>query len=371
MSLFKKARKLQNKLRGFLQHASHRTFESPVKSHEMQDMPGKSLQHLPPKPSAPLIDTREMKEEPHNPLDHAPLKPAASFFKSHETEEAPHDPLQHAPPKPAEPATPTCMEAIEPAVPTQPVSINRVLRENCRQKLWVEPLAWIDQPRLLGFYFQKHHSERPPSRSQKWRADEDVVSLLRLCGFKPHSHYETLLFTTTNLAVPLVANILFRPTKSRTPRMIHVKHSWISESRIRRHGPRTDDPSSPVNRKKEIKLRKMTPVDITQDPYVVALLIAVAQKQRDGKAREKSHYDVGLVITHHPLEETGCSMHVYHARIPVGVLQRLEKPGREFAVEEGVAVDVYPVEFGGDGKVVGLERIQEALGWDGGGRCWY
>lgn len=44
--------------------------------------------------------------------------------------------------------------------PNLPVSINQVLRQNSRKRLYLHPLAWTaDQPRLLGFYFHKEQAE--------------------------------------------------------------------------------------------------------------------------------------------------------------------------------------------------------------------
>lgn len=215
--------------------------------------------------------------------------------------------------------------------PPQPGSIQAIIREQCRSRLYVPPIAWTsNQPRLLGCHFvfetlrargERHGgAERESTIQQRteeyqqrilaaaglqgpaiaswWRAAvEDFLRTYNICPLR-YAHkslctsFLLLTFPRSDSTLPfrlggrVVAKIktdgIFS-AGSTAPFLVYINLETIdalrekhvhSRSRLgRRH-------SFPVATLKQKKLRSLQPQHKTEDPYILAALIALAQEQQ-------------------------------------------------------------------------------------------
>lgn len=158
------------------------------------------------------------------------------------------------------------------------------------------------------------------------------------------------------------------------PSAIAIDAFFINQIRKDAYYPKKPcDPGIPGQTRRAKLLKRITPPDMREDPYIVAFLIALAQRQKKhfkktGTTRPPpSHFSVSLFMTHMPPSEEEMPsrhffMHGYHAKIPLSLLRRLEEPGRVFEEEPGIPVRCYPVEFVRmEGKVCCVHPRDEIL----------
>ncbi|KAK4078362.1 uncharacterized protein Triagg1_3378 [Trichoderma aggressivum f. europaeum] len=241
--------------------------------------------------------------------------------------------------------------------PPEPSSINDILRQHCRESLYVKPLYWtLHHLELLGCQFyakiekeeNARHAENAGSfqgHSQGQPGDQvpnttklPPDTIIRRAGFSSTlkfyfnsrhvnslSTYGTFLHTLYKSDGPRLAFLSLRDVGVRRNMSIRLRH-------VRR--------SSPEYRALQKKRDQVWPVNEVEDPYVAAVLIALAQKQQrqqhtaavtqadtlnrgDASDGETKAYEVFLMA--HSAMDKPC-LYFYTARIPSSFLGRLDNP---------------------------------------------
>ncbi|KAL7941401.1 hypothetical protein V8C42DRAFT_335051 [Trichoderma barbatum] len=292
-------------------------------------------------------------------------------------------------------ASPSASLPLASIAPPEPLSINGILRQRCRKRLYVTPLHWkLQQLDLLGCRFRgrgeekkkinhnesEGHVQEPPSlqgqpqgqlqgkvkgttkylptnevireassclrwvRLASSRA-EDVQYLLEHCGMTI-DNYSTLSFYFNGRRVAhLHTDGTFLRTSSKLdgPSLAFLNLRSVGIRRDNSIRPRRfkviNPPACNIRRRKQESIR---PVNEAEDPYIAAVLIALAQEQQHQQAnvaakqenpldREYTpdmgpkHYKV-FVLALSALE-TPC-LYFYTAQIPSSFLDRLDKPSQ-------------------------------------------
>ncbi|KAH6623806.1 hypothetical protein F5144DRAFT_372150 [Chaetomium tenue] len=267
--------------------------------------------------------------------------------------------------------------------PPQPGSIQAILREQCRSRLYVSPIAWTsNQPRLLGCDFaiqmlgatgERHGGAEKESTTQQRteKYQERIFAAANLQGpaiaswwkgavedflgtynIRPLRSGSTLPFRFGDRVVAKIKPDAIFSAGSTAPFLVYInletiaalreKHVY-SRSRVgRRH-------SFPVATLKQKKLRSLQPRLKTEDPYILAALIALAQEQQL-QSRQATHgraVDAQAQLsrpseTEAPLHDTtsfkvhalvvsGANaqvLYVYKASIPSEFLENFQKPSQ-------------------------------------------
>ncbi|RAL04869.1 uncharacterized protein BO80DRAFT_441717 [Aspergillus ibericus CBS 121593] len=240
---------------------------------------------------------------------------------------------------------------MRPAAPDCPspdaTSINNLLRANSRERLYVLPICWtLRQPRLLGCHFTlekiRWGKGDPPSKS--------VVQILR----DQHPAYKSPIYAIAQLTLPGtlaakkcdVANILrcynlfslgpdsslsfsfaqreaallptdgiFAPPGA-PPSLAYITFDFIQTLRkktvYRPPGGRRNRPVVNLHQK---RLRSLEPPNPAEDPYLIAMLIALAQAQRR-QADTGERYDGQSTAHRQPRARTASAMDGMVPRAP-------------------------------------------------------
>ncbi|PWY71768.1 hypothetical protein BO94DRAFT_589836 [Aspergillus sclerotioniger CBS 115572] len=221
-----------------------------------------------------------------------------------------------------------------PALPTI-TSIHGLLRDNHRERLYVPPICWTArQPRLLGYYFARDkvlvEKGDPPSKL--------VVQNLRDQRplYKNPIHAIAQLLRPGTLAAKQldVANLLrpyslFRLAPDSLPfyfgQRIAAPIPIDALNVCRPRGGRANKPVQNIHQK---RLRSLEPRNPAEDPYIISILIALAQAQRQQTDTPKStsrSFQVTVLATVGILAD---GVYVYTATTPTEFLDRLDAPSQ-------------------------------------------
>ncbi|KAF6827077.1 hypothetical protein CMUS01_09166 [Colletotrichum musicola] len=110
------------------------------------------------------------------------------------------------------------------------------------------------------------------------------------------------------------------------PSIAHIYYADIEAARKSRLRPSTRSrPSGPIQSLRKIRLRRLTPVSLTRDPYIVAVLIAMAQGQarRGFASLGTESFRVNLLLND---LDNKSHLHVFTAVIEKVLLERLANP---------------------------------------------
>ncbi|PYH69194.1 uncharacterized protein BO88DRAFT_415123 [Aspergillus vadensis CBS 113365] len=198
----------------------------------------------------------------------------------------------------------------------EPNSIESFLRDNSRDRLYVPPIAWtLRHLRLLGCRFTLQTSkrkERPHSqvvisdspvhdlRKPNLPADlrramlqfggrrtsevrkTAIKEIVGAYGFSRLSHsYESLSFYFRQQPVASVWTEGVFSRKSTGPSLAYVTFDGIQSRRSKFvHNSPGKGFNEPVFRTCDKKLRSLQPENTVEDPYIMGILVALAQEQR-------------------------------------------------------------------------------------------
>ncbi|ROT36189.1 hypothetical protein SODALDRAFT_381422 [Sodiomyces alkalinus F11] len=235
--------------------------------------------------------------------------------------------------------------------PGEPPSINSLLRSHCRARLYVPPIAWAAlQLDLLGCRFAKVKGPRsPPTPSQENRGDLDPqcrkddqrqtairnARYLRALGTLEFKRAAMLSVLAYFDMVPVQPELPFRFKGQ-------VVKRFIRGPRLKTHTNRVNWPMISLRQK---RLRSIHPIKKARDPYIMALLIALAQAQRleHGNPTQTVGTGSGPQATEAnptPFKTSvakvqvlalddgavPASIYVYTARMPSSFLDKLDRP---------------------------------------------
>ncbi|KAK3291878.1 uncharacterized protein B0H64DRAFT_408319 [Chaetomium fimeti] len=261
----------------------------------------------------------------------------------------------------------------------QPGSIQAIIREQCRSRLYVPPIVWTSkQPRLLGcrFAFKRMHTTRQGQRDaekesatqQQTQQYQDrilaaaglrgpaiaswwklaIKDFLGACNIHPLGSHSTLPFRYGGHVVAKVKTEGIFSAGSTAPFLAYLNLETIDALREKhvccRVGRRHSVPVATLRQK---KLRSLQPRPKAADPYIVAALIALAQEQQlrshqtaggravdaqaqsassketEASSHEAAFFNVQVLAVPGARAQV---LHVYKASIPSGFLDNLQKP---------------------------------------------
>ncbi|PKY05576.1 hypothetical protein P168DRAFT_317098 [Aspergillus campestris IBT 28561] len=260
-------------------------------------------------------------------------------------------------------------------------SIHSILRDNCRKRLYVKPIAWTsDHLQLLRCRFNyrparswpkeerskrqplepshaqknvEQQAERRTHESQRLRYANNLKVLLAypsLLGGKQSAieeileaydiHPQRLDFLSFDFnrrhAAHLATDGIF--SSSAAPSSVaFITFDTIQSLRTNHVQPHKSK-SVPVLRQRRKRLQLLGPPNPTEDPYVIAVLIALAQNQRREQQEHKQQKEKGMEqgapgaarsFKVHVLAVTCASamyLYVYTANIPVEFLDKFDEP---------------------------------------------
>ncbi|KAK4130232.1 hypothetical protein BT67DRAFT_445867 [Trichocladium antarcticum] len=256
---------------------------------------------------------------------------------------------------------------------TSPLSINRLLALHPRERLLVHPLCWTDrQLDLLGCRIHSHYEEADSAGADEnagatsSKSDRLAAFLAERLNFQ--LHHEELADTIAQLLRPLGGCISIELNRRvnlyfnrRSRASIRFRHLSVS---IRRPVPEIitlacldyggamleresyfKPPSNPrytdwEGLRRSYTLAKLhTPADPQRDPLLVALAIALAQKDRRHAAQPlspNSSFTVRILATGDGRPKP---VNLYVAYVKASFLDRLDFPSQNPAVSSGLDID--------------------------------
>ncbi|KAK5994818.1 hypothetical protein PT974_03202 [Cladobotryum mycophilum] len=200
------------------------------------------------------------------------------------------------------------------------LSISQLVRRHCRERLIVDPLHWTNRHlELLQCLFEAP-SPAPPDSTANFCQDNLYFNFnqyrartLHCVSFFPGNDQEGARLGW----VPPVAAF--------------VDQSQIEDQRWKSlyAGPRRRH-SKPTSMIFELRLKKITPQNPLRDPYIFALLIGVAQRQRHVVQRKQAGAPVKMSTFAAKLmfsvDDDEDLLHLFSANIPSSLLDSLEYP---------------------------------------------
>ncbi|KAK0753878.1 hypothetical protein B0T18DRAFT_385850 [Schizothecium vesticola] len=263
----------------------------------------------------------------------------------------------------------------------EPFSINHMIRQHPRTRLFVAPIKWTsEQPRLLGCQFvlkppkkiprsgnagqhTKHehteHETRHSRRGPTEAASPSTPATIReaaewavKCLLRPHdilvgTRYDLIFRFDRRMAIRLGADAVFSRSPSTTiPTVAYLDLRTLNRLRMKRRC-------------------RFRPTNKAEDPYIAAMLIALAQGQRhtqgntaadtvspsgstlsgsmlSGSTPSSTSSEAAGTVTEAAicfkvhllaLDTDTSSLYYYAARIPAAFLDRLNMPSRYFPGE--------------------------------------
>ncbi|PTB50917.1 hypothetical protein M431DRAFT_499039 [Trichoderma harzianum CBS 226.95] len=185
--------------------------------------------------------------------------------------------------------------------PPEPSSINGILRQHCRKSLYVKPLYWkLQHLELLGCQFhakiEKEQNARFQGQSQgETRRDQvprnttklppDIIIRRAVKEFPGKSQFSSDLnfyFNGRHVTNLYTYGIFSRTSyEADGPSLAFLSLRDVSQQRdMSIRFPWHVERSSPEYRIAEKKRKNVRPVNEVEDPYIAAVLIALAQKQQ-------------------------------------------------------------------------------------------
>ncbi|KAK0640712.1 hypothetical protein B0T16DRAFT_201555 [Cercophora newfieldiana] len=271
-----------------------------------------------------------------------------------------------------------------PSQSPEPFSINSILRQWNRERLYVEPIQWVQRHlQCLDCHFAQ---VKPADRQQRRRPVElstkelfrranallrkssepsfknaSVESLLREHNIPRYS--SGLAFRFGRKVVRLATDGVFASSLSSqtAPTLAYLDLSTLELRREKSvQLPNLSD-NPPVYRLGRVRQRRLRPANDLEDPYIAAVLIGLAQEQRqqqDTAARPKEEAEAGplklpLPATQRTEEAATCfkvhllafrgdRLYFYTALISASFLDRLYQPSRYFP-SNGLHISYYPI----------------------------
>jgi hypothetical protein len=255
-----------------------------------------------------------------------------------------------------------------------PLSINRLLALHPRERLLVHPLRWTDQqPALLGCRIHSHHDEAHSAAAEEntgaASSKSDRLAGLLAKRLNGQLDPERLADTVAQLLAPLDARHILlqmdQPVSFHFDRRSRacVRICYVSVS-MGRPAPETftlaclDFNETMLERKLHFRppgnlchtdwegLRRShtlvklhTPKDPQKDPFLVALVIALAQKDRRHVAQPlppDSSFTVRILLTGQGRPKP---INLYVAHVQASFLDKLDFPSQEPAVGSSLDID--------------------------------
>ncbi|KAH8812751.1 hypothetical protein F5884DRAFT_856046 [Xylogone sp. PMI_703] len=188
--------------------------------------------------------------------------------------------------------------------PPEQGSIYDIFRRYNGERLYMPPIAWKRQPQFLGCFFSKRDQSNKTVETSSPALQKATVQIASLPEDKPIGQRQIaairarnpFLIRNPNSKKFAIANLLasynIQPfrwhflSESVTPSLAYIslytirslREKYIRTARCNRMNP-------PVAMIWKKKLQNLQPPNEAEDPYIVAILIALAQEQR----RQQSH----------------------------------------------------------------------------------
>ncbi|PYI34803.1 hypothetical protein BP00DRAFT_389474 [Aspergillus indologenus CBS 114.80] len=200
--------------------------------------------------------------------------------------------------------------------PVEPNSIEAILRHHSRDRLYVPPVAWTSmQLRLLNCRFtrqqagplkeqvkdppqsQRIGSDPPVRNSRRRHTPSDLCRSLLACWpsteVADYRSYERLPFYFRRQPAANVWTEGVFSRKSAPPSLAYVTFDGIRSHRSNYvHNSPAKPFNEPVTNIRNRKLRSLQPLKTVEDPYIMGVLIALAQAQwRQQQAGTEQHGD--------------------------------------------------------------------------------
>ncbi|PYI01212.1 hypothetical protein BO78DRAFT_436287 [Aspergillus sclerotiicarbonarius CBS 121057] len=249
-------------------------------------------------------------------------------------------------------------------------SIHSLLRANSRERLYVHPICWtLRQPGLLCCHFtlEKVRVEKgdPPSRSvvqilrdqQPYKNPLYAVAQLLAPGTLAAKKFDVVHILPHSLpfffgqreAARIPTDGLFAHHDA-LPSLAYITFDTIQTLRKKKVSrPPCGGANRPVWNIHQKRLRSLEPRNPAEDPYIVSILIALAQAQRqhtETKGRAARSFQVSqdrlswgeAGLTHFPKVTVLATasiaecLYVYTATIPAEFLDRLDTPAQPLRV---------------------------------------
>ncbi|KJZ74391.1 hypothetical protein HIM_06201 [Hirsutella minnesotensis 3608] len=262
--------------------------------------------------------------------------------------------------------------------PSPPLSINQLALNHCRERLFVHPLFWTNRqlellqcsfndpcpaPPLTSIHFTGELSGLPFvvrlfKRQQMLDRERSILDIL--------AHSECPLIDRKNLPfyfngrgrVILHCASLF--LRGKPDARSHPIAAYIDEQHLQLFRSEALEPKVPRRQGRrtaariayaihKLRLKSITPIEPLRDPYIVALLIAVAQEQyqqaleRSGDSQQDCPRTFpSQVLFSSPKREC---LHLYTADISSAFLDKLMTPAFPPSTETSVSIQVTVIPY--------------------------
>ncbi|KAF5018789.1 hypothetical protein F66182_9207 [Fusarium sp. NRRL 66182] len=177
----------------------------------------------------------------------------------------------------------------------EPSSINSIIREHSRSRLYVSPLHWISQHlQLLDCQFvlkktakQKHEESSQEERQRLGSTDQSSCSKSKALGNRQHFDQRVVSALKTDGAFSCSSS------RSTAPSLAYLDLETLGSRRdksVRFSSSNRVNP--PIASLREKRQRQLRPLIEVEDPYIAAVLIALAQgrrRQRDASEKEDTN----------------------------------------------------------------------------------
>ncbi|KAI9163631.1 N-terminal fungal transcription regulatory domain-containing protein [Paramyrothecium foliicola] len=240
---------------------------------------------------------------------------------------------------------PRCLPHIEPG------SINEIIRRHPRERLYVRPLHWTSKHlHHLGCAFVATSSPaafdrsfRKPCEGMRKRdmlmtIDEMLIPYLA-SAMAWMTYIKSPLYLGSRII--MMQEILrmhglhhsrFASSTAATPILAYVDFDVIAKQRVKSIKYRTcNRPNPPVARMRKAKLASIQPSDMAHDPYIAAVLLALAQGRQRSTPSYLKGYDTQVFV----LATKAQHVYLYTADMSVALLDRLNKPS-QFSPSENI-----------------------------------
>ncbi|KAL7947729.1 hypothetical protein V8C42DRAFT_363295 [Trichoderma barbatum] len=289
------------------------------------------------------------------------------------------------------PSPPSTSKSAAPAISA--LSLYGIARQHCREEIIITPLRWTGRHlELLKCSFEKplpepltpatyaiteadYSDERSGTRNLEeffryyYKAPfrEQGIRLLLTTDGCPLAPYDALgLYFNGSIIKRLeCVNLCFRSSMNRTirykrPLVAFIDRGHIELRRKESIGYRSMRANPPIMRLFIKKWKKISPPEPLYDPYIVALLIAVAQQKRRHFYEINSHHETSKGFIFSQVLSTFYSkgqcevkgeeayhgwMYLYQAKIPLSFLDMFDNPKLAPSPPPSVSVQVITVSY--------------------------
>ena len=237
----------------------------------------------------------------------------------------------------------------------EPSSVNAVLREHHRTRLYVRPLHWTQtHMQLLGCRFTPHPPPDEGSAGASKVLDDAirqaifhvrhtasaeirtlaVRDLLDAHGFRQASSHLRIHFNRQPVATLRTQGVFSHPSDpTAAPCLAYLDLKTVAMHRDKsvKLSSTTTQVNAPVARLRVIHRRRIRPQQEQEDRYIMAVLIGLAQLRRLHLAGGRAVDNPDAVAVHLLAMSTDArGLYFYMARAPVAFLDKLDHPSRHF-----------------------------------------